>query len=280
MGRMDVMVAPFLPMQGALHFFDRPRLWYMLALPIVVSSALTIPLLFLFFDRLLEAQTRHFEGRFHLPEWVAWPVGFVVTLAEVAALNMIVFMILFGQVQSKIFRDVLEERGIMTCLEAEWEAEDAPRRVTEVCCSGDVRENSPCRNLMHSLLFLLARLALLILTMPLHGLPIFGQIFWLACNGWLHTWQLTSDFMVMARDRRSCSRQWDFVKENFSSYAAFGSVSMACELVPFIGPIIFYASNACGAAFLCERFFSETHHKKSGMNWVKKSGLSEGLLRR
>lgn len=40
-----------------------------------------------------------------------------------------------------------------------------------------------------------------------------------------------------------------------ASFFGFGAAAMALELIPFVGPWVFFASNACGAACLAEQLF-------------------------
>lgn len=70
----------------------------------------------------------------------------------------------------------------------------------------------------------------MLLTLPLHGIPVLGQVAWVFLNGWIYAWELENEFMVFARERRSCGQQWRFVKQRFGSFATFGATAVALEL--------------------------------------------------
>ncbi|CAE8634352.1 unnamed protein product [Polarella glacialis] len=118
--------------------------------------------------------------------------------------------------------------------------------------------------------FLLIRLPLMILTLPVHAIPVLGTIAWLLANGWLYAWELEAEFMVMSEKRHRCGQQWQYVQQRFRAFAGFGSVAMALELIPFLGPWLFFASNACGAALLAEQIFRESH-TFDGTAWHRKT---------
>eukprot|EP00927_Polykrikos_kofoidii_P060947 TRINITY_DN55845_c0_g1_i1.p1 TRINITY_DN55845_c0_g1~~TRINITY_DN55845_c0_g1_i1.p1 ORF type:complete len:274 (-),score=31.66 TRINITY_DN55845_c0_g1_i1:39-860(-) len=271
----SILLSALYPLRGALYFLPRCRLWGMVACPILVSLVVTIASLIFFFARLLVPEVHFLQDYFDWPSWVSWPIGVLFGVAGVAVVNGIVFLILFGQVQSQILREVLEDVGIMDCLRREMG--NIPKRAHEVCCCADVRENSICRDLGHTIQFLVARLVLMLVTLPLNSMPIAGQIAWIAANGWLYAWELTAEFMVMAFGKRSCSEQWGFVKQRFGFYMGFGMMAMALELVPFVGPIIFYGSNACGGALLCKHFFSK-YYEDTGEGWERRPSLETRLL--
>lgn len=236
---------------GAAHFFERPDLWRKVVLPILttlISTTLSLSLLLTF---ALKPQARLFINRYHVWPWASWLTAVLLVLAEVAIINMIVFLVLFGCVQSQLLRAVLEERGVLPKIRQERNLQELP----EACC---------CVDLTHTVAFLLARLPLMIITLPLHGFPIFGQVAWCFLNGWLYAWELTAEFMVMYEDRHGCGRQWAFVRQRLATYLCFGAGAMGLELIPFLGPWIFFATNACGAGYMLEGVFEETHRKVNG----------------
>ncbi|CAE7235064.1 unnamed protein product [Symbiodinium pilosum] len=246
-----------LPLAGIGVFLARPTLWKEVVCPLVVSVISTLVSLIVLFGAALRPQA---DALVHAgwPGWVAWISGVLLVLAEVAVINIILMLVLFGCVQSKIIRAVLQEKGIMDQLRTEFAQRG--KELPEANC---------LRDLGHNLLFLLGRLPLMILTLPLHGVPVLGQVAWVMLNGWIYAWELEAEFLVFARERHRCHEQWRFVSKRFGAFAGFGSTAMALELIPFVGPWIFFASNACGAALLAEIFFKETHMHSNGA-WTAK----------
>ena len=47
--------------------------------------------------------------------------------------------------------------------------------------------------------------------------------------------------------------------------------------IPILGPWIFFASNACGAALLAQEFFKETH-QWDGSGWKPKCNLQSAAV--
>mmetsp|Transcript_8929 Transcript_8929/g.27727 ORF Transcript_8929/g.27727 Transcript_8929/m.27727 type:complete len:274 (-) Transcript_8929:228-1049(-) len=235
-----------LHLRGLLHFVGDPQLWRKMIAPICVTLFSTLASFTLLISFALKPQVRLFDDRWGWPSWVAWPVAVLLVLAEGAVVNMVLFLVLFGCTQSQLLRAVLEERGVLPRIRAERGEEELP----EALC---------CRDVAHSLVFLSARLPLMLVTLPLHGFPVLGQIAWCLLNGWLYSWELLAEFMVMYEERHGCGEQWLFVRRRFASFTYFGAVAMGLELIPFAGPWIFFASNACGAAYLAEVIFKERH---------------------
>mmetsp|Transcript_7048 Transcript_7048/g.21392 ORF Transcript_7048/g.21392 Transcript_7048/m.21392 type:complete len:258 (+) Transcript_7048:55-828(+) len=248
---------------GIFHFLERPVLWKKVLCPVLVTIVSTLLSLGLLFALAFTPQARLLIDRCHWPGWVAWPTAALLVLTEVSLVNLTVFLVLFGCTQSQIFRAVLEERGVLPKIRQERNLEELP----EAYC---------CRDFSHSIAFLLARLPLLILTLPLNGLPVLGQVAWCFLNGWLYAWELTAEFMVMYEDRHHCGAQWSFVRQRFTSYLCFGAAAMGLELIPFIGPWVFFATNACGAAYLAEAIFAEKHARVDGA-WEIIGGAPESV---
>merc|ERR1712039_818942 len=103
--------------------------------------------------------------------------------------------------------------------------------------------------------FLMVRIPLLLISLPLLGLPLVGDLAWPMFNGCLYAWELTDNFLPLIQATNCCS-QYEHVKRNFGSYFAFGFVAMLLELVPFIN-LAFVAGNAYGAALLFISFLDD-----------------------
>lgn len=230
----------------------RPTLWTKIVFPIIVNlltTAISLACLFGFF---MVPQANYIQDHWHWPNWLAWACTILFLLAICALINMVIFLLLFGFAQSQLLRSVLQERGVLQSITEE---------------HGTVHELNCCRDLAHQFLFLLIRLPLLIVTLPLHSFPVVGSIVWCVLNGWLYTWSLTSEYIVMADPTaHSLRSQWPVVRNHFGMFTSFGATAMGLELIPLVGPWLFFATNSCGAGFLCARLYSESH-KHDGTSW-------------
>jgi len=229
--------------RGLLVFLASPGLWPKVVCPILISLVSTLLSLSFLLGFAYRPQAEALIGC-GMPSWVAWPTALLMVLLEVGLVNLIVLLVLFGQVQSQIFLRVLEKRGVLAKLHARRGANELP-------------EQSCHRDACHSIAFLFVRLPLLLLTLPLNGIPVLGQVAWVGLNGWLYAWELEANFLVMFQEHYYCGEQLEFVRERFGAFASFGAAAMGLELIPFLGPWVFFASNACGAALLAERFYQE-----------------------
>jgi len=237
------------------------KLWKHVVMPIVVTTASTILSFTLLMGVWFEHQSHLLENA-GCPGWLAWLSSVLMVIAEVALINLIIMLVLFGCVQSNIIRAVLEEKGILQVLQDE-------NRLR----GRDLPEPNCCRDCGHQILFLLVRLPLLLVTLPLNAIPVLGQVAWVLLNGWLYCWELQNEFIIMSRELHRCDEQMRFVCDRRGAFFGFGSTAMALELIPIAGPWIFFASNACGAALLAEVFFKE-QYEFNGRTWAPKSIVS------
>lgn len=241
-GGVHAACAAYYTVHGMCSFLKRPHLWVKIICPILVTLLSTIVSLLALFEWTFKPQVELLM-KWNLEEWVSSICATLCVLIEVGLINLIILLVLFGSVQSDIFRSILAEKGIM---------QDIARMH-----GGELPEQNCIKGVCHSLGFLVLRLPLLILTLPLHMLPVVGSIAWVLINGWLYAWEMEAEFMVMLDKRLTCARQWHFVKLHFCAFFSFGAAAMGLELIPFLGPWIFFASNACGGALLAERFYLE-----------------------
>ncbi|CAJ1367841.1 unnamed protein product [Effrenium voratum] len=249
--------AAVLPISGIAAFFRRPHLWKQAICPLIVCVISTVVSLIGLFSFGFHPQAEYFMS-IGWPEWSARIASFLLVFAEAALVNIILMVVLFGCVQSNIQRTILEEKGIMQTLRAEC----AER-------GQDLPQPTCCRDTGHTLLFLLGRIPLMILTLPLHTIPVLGQVAWVLVNGWLYAWELLAEFMVYSEERHGCAPQRRFVCARLGAFVGFGAVAMVIELIPFVGPWLFFVTNGCGAALLAEKFFREKHTNQ-GTSWSPK----------
>lgn len=228
-----------LPIVGAAKFLVRPYLWPQLIIPYLVSLVATILFLLLLFGFALHPQVQ-FLDQLGTPSWASYAIGIVLVLLETGILTLWIFVVLFGNVQYVITRRALEELGVIDRISANHNI----RVLKELPCA---------MSAVHSCQFFMGRVPLMLLTLPLHSVPVIGQCAWQLCNGWLHAWELLSEFLPLV-NLRSCGEQAGHVRQHFCTYASFGFLAMLFEMIPFVN-IIFIAGNAYGAALLFESLY-------------------------
>lgn len=245
----EAACAAYYTVHGMCSFFKRPYLWKKIICPVLVTSLSTLVSLVALFVLTFKSQAELLV-KWGWPEWLSSIGATFCVLVEVGLINLVILLVLFSSVQSEIFRAILAEKGILQ--------EIAEER------GGELPEQNCLRDVCHSLGFLVLRLPLMILTLPLCLVPAAGEIAFVFLNGWLYAWEMEAEFMVMLDQRLSCSRQWHFVKRRFCAFFSFGAAAMSLELIPFLGPWVFFATNACGAALLAERFYLEKKRAGEG----------------
>lgn len=218
------------------HFVTHPRLWKPLVLPFILSLLVSIAF-FVLFSSTFGWQKEYFVSK----GWPTWASALGVVLlipVETATCSLLIFLVLFGNLQTDITHKTLDDLGITETLKEKYGVEDLP----ELSC---------CRSLGHTLVFLAARIPLLILTVPFNAIPVIGTIMWNLINGWLYSWELVGEFLPMIRLVRIREQWKGNVEPNFCAHMLFGFVAMLLEEIPFL-TVIFMGVNACSAAFLLQ----------------------------
>lgn len=225
-----------MPVAGLCGFLVRPALWRHVMIPFFFTLVILIISLVVLFGGALAPQV-HLLEHWGWASWVSWLTATIAVLIESSLVSLIVFLVFFGCMQPNITYAVLEERGVLERMRQELGVEEIP----ELSCF---------RGLNHAILFLVGRLPILIVSLPLLLVPVLGQIAFPALNGWLYAWELQGDFLPIL-GRKRCGQQLAHVRQHCGAYASFGFIAMLLELVPVVN-ILFLAGNAVGAAFFFE----------------------------
>lgn len=234
-------------------------MWQKLVWPILVNIVTTITSLYFLFSFVYDPLVELIRTDWGWYGFVAKPGTIFFLIAVGALFNTVIFFLLFAIAQAQLLRAVLGSLGILDQIRRDHG--DKPAFVV--------------KDSLHQFRFLLVRVPLMIVTLPLHLLFPVGTFAWCVINGWLYTWGMTYEFMLLT-GRRGW-KQWDLVQKHFGLFLSFGGAALLLELIPLLGDWIFFLSNACGAGYVCRLMFYDTHYHDSD-GWHSRSvDIEEGV---
>jgi len=240
------------PLRGLIGFVESPELYKELVIPFVASILFVFLSLGLLFEFSYEPQVDDLPANF--PHWVRCTTAAIAVIFEAMILTLVMFAILFAQVQDRITKAALRKIGTDEKLSSKY----GVNQLEDMSCICSIS---------HSLLFLCARLPLMLATLPLLSYPVVGEIAWPLANGWLYAWELLGEILPYI-GRKACKEQGQHVVQHRWAYFSFGFAAMCLELIPFVG-IIFMAGNAYGAAILYDKFIDEDMKHESNRILLK-----------
>ncbi|KAI8327689.1 hypothetical protein BC941DRAFT_446496 [Chlamydoabsidia padenii] len=222
------------PVQGIFYFIAHPQLWTKTLCPFILTLIFGVVSLVLCFVFLLPLQA-HALINAHCPTWLAWLVSVVFVLLESAIIDVIFFAILVPIYQDALFDATLKARGMSRMFETR-----VPVSGLTLCCRGIGS------GLVFVWVLVLAQIFVLIITAPLHLVPVVGTA--LACyiNGWPACWGALIHYDLEFRGF-SIAESRRYAWQHREEYCAFGVVAVALELVPLFN-LIFMWTNIVGAA--------------------------------
>lgn len=236
-----------LPIRGIFTFLSTRKLWNEVLVPVILMMLASILVLVLMFVFAYKPQKDYLEsGRGWEATHATLAAIFLVLLyTSLGTLAMIAAF--FGQVQENITAKLLQERQIASAL-----CQDFDMTSAAGCCeaAGDC-----ARGLGRNLAFLVFRLIILILLLPVQAVPVIGTVLYCALNGWIYTWDQIGVFLAPLGYTTFCEQK-NFACKNSQTFMLYGGVAFALELLPVVG-ILFMFSNACGNCFLLEGFYQE-----------------------
>jgi hypothetical protein len=148
-------------------------LWLKTLCPFLLTLIFGILSLVLSFVYLLPLQA-HALINANCPVWLAWTVSVIFVLLESAVFDLLLFAILLPLFQDMLFDATLKARGLDRMFE------------TRVAVSG---LRLCCRGISSGLalvwLLILAQIFILIITAPLHLIPVAGTFIACYINGWV-----------------------------------------------------------------------------------------------
>ncbi|KAG0251508.1 hypothetical protein DFQ27_008715, partial [Actinomortierella ambigua] len=157
-------------------------------------------------------------------------VSVIFVLLEIALLIILFYLIVLPIYQDALFDRVLRLRGFAHVIER-----------------GEGSDVAKCLRGVHGgLVVVFFQILVLIITLPVNVIPVFGQILFAVLNGWVFTFACRFHYN---NDIRNISIS-DGRREawaNRKSYTSFGSVAVGLEMVPFAN-LIFMWTNIVGCA--------------------------------
>lgn len=216
------------PLRGILYFTTHPRLWLTVFCGILLALAFSITSTVLLFVFALRPQAEGLAST-ALPEWLAWIMAVILVLVEIFASSILFVAIALPVLADELFDLVFVAAGVPA-------GEGS-------CARGCWMGLAHAGVWVAYLVF--ARLAILIITAPLHLLPVVGTVLFLFINGYFAAWNQHLHWF----DLRDCgfSSGKQFVRNNRGAYASCGAIMVLLEMIPGIG-ILFMFTNIVGAA--------------------------------
>jgi len=167
------------------------------------------------------------------PVWLAWTVSVIFCLLEAGVITIIFYLIITPIWQDALFDEVLKLKGLGYVLEKR-------KTTSEGCCRGF------CSGISVMYTIVVVQIIALIITMPLHAIPLFGTLIYCYINGWVMAWGHQIHYHVEIKEW-SVKQSLKFAWKNRGDYSMFGFVAVALELIP-IANLIFLWTNVVGAA--------------------------------
>ncbi|ORZ34157.1 hypothetical protein BCR44DRAFT_1514141 [Catenaria anguillulae PL171] len=229
------MLSTTYAIQGFLFFLAHPSLWLAALCPfllvIVCSIASTLAVFIVLypgFSILLVKQAQWAPG------W-AWTLGFFVALVLSALVSLILFAALPPAYLDVVFRKTLLLRG--------GPAADLLRRQA----NGDDKVGASCAQNCGACIkvSIFIRIAIAILTFPIHAVPVLGTFAWIYLNGACMMWEYHQSWFDLYNV--GYIKQKAYIKTNWSQYWQAGMLAQALEMIPLFN-WLFCWSNAVGAA--------------------------------
>ncbi|KAI8090804.1 hypothetical protein BDF21DRAFT_412201 [Thamnidium elegans] len=222
------------PVAGIVYFIAHPQLWVKTLCPFLLTLIFGILSLVLSFVYLLPLQA-HALIEVNCPVWLAWTVSVIFVLLESAVFDLIFFAILLPIFQDALFDATLKSRGL-------------ERMFTNRVQVGNLR--MCCRGISSGLalvwLLILAQILILIITAPLHLIPVVGTFIACYINGWISCWGHHLHYDIEFRGF-SVSDSRSYAWRHKTEYCNFGVVAVALEIIPLFN-LIFMWTNVVGAA--------------------------------
>ena len=213
--------------QGILYYLVHPRLWVITFCPLLMSIVVGLVSVITLFSVGLWPQARGLASA-GVPDGLAWFLAFILVLVEIFLVTLIYSVAVVPCYMDAVFAEVLKQRGHRDLVENEARHAGCARVCTS-CCRVSV----------------LLRLAVLVLTLPLHLIPIVGTIAWVWLNGYILAWEYHLYYFELKS--YVYAEQKALVARRKLQYTSFGMQAMVLEMVPLVG-FVFLFTNTVGAA--------------------------------
>ncbi|KAI8640859.1 hypothetical protein BD408DRAFT_389903 [Parasitella parasitica] len=222
------------PVAGIVYFASHPQLWIKALCPFLLTLIFGIVSLVLSFVYLLPLQA-HALIVAKCPVWLAWIVSVIFVLLESAVFDLIFFAVFLAFMQDALFDATLKARGLERMF-----TNRVPVSGMRLCCRGIYS------GLALLWVLVVAQVFVLIITAPLHLIPVIGTFIACYINGWVACWGHHLHYDIEFRGF-SVSDSRSFAWRHRAVYCNFGAVAVALELVPLFN-LLFMWTNVVGAA--------------------------------
>ncbi|KAI8885157.1 hypothetical protein K501DRAFT_284472 [Backusella circina FSU 941] len=222
------------PVKGITFFLTHPQLWLKTLCPFLLTLIAGILSLVLSFVYLLPLQA-HALINARCPVWLAWLVSVIFVLLESAVFDLLFFAIVVPFFQDALFDATLRAAGLERMFKTR-----VPVSGLKLCCRGI------SSGISLVWLLVLAQIIILIITAPLHLIPVLGTFVACYINGWIACWGHHIHYDLEFRGF-SVGDSRAFAWRHRSAYCNFGTVAVALEIVPLFN-LLFMWTNVVGAA--------------------------------
>uniref|UniRef100_A0A1D1YQD9 Regulator of rDNA transcription protein 8 n=1 Tax=Anthurium amnicola TaxID=1678845 RepID=A0A1D1YQD9_9ARAE len=226
------------PIKGIFYFFSNWILIRRIICVLFLTLIVAILALGLTFSFLLSLQA-HALIVAGCPVWLAWTVSVIFCLLEAVVFTIIFYLIITPLWQDALFDEVLRLKGLGYVL-------DKQKTTSELtlCCRGLCSGLSLALASIYAIV--IVQIIALLITMPLHAIPIVGTIIYCYINGWVLAWGHQIHYHTEIKEW-TVKQSLNFAWKNREDYSTFGFVAVALELIP-IANFIFFWTNVVGAA--------------------------------
>ncbi|KAJ3050105.1 hypothetical protein HK097_008910 [Rhizophlyctis rosea] len=223
------------PPRGILYFLIRPSLWGRVICPFILTLLLGLIILILSMVYLLPLQARAVIAA-GCPPWAAWLTMVIITILESAIITLLMFALIIPIYQDSLFDAVLRSRGLGYLV-------DRKRSLSQ---HGLVIWGGAAAGVVWAVVYVFFQILVLLITLPLHAIPILGTMLYCFINGWVLCWGLLLHWDIEFLDL-SISESRRRAKSRKTEYFQFGVVATALEIIP-LANLLFTWTNVVAAA--------------------------------
>ncbi|CAG8615366.1 1361_t:CDS:2 [Ambispora gerdemannii] len=263
------------PLQGVYYFLTNwslvRRIICVLFLTLVVAL-LAFGLSFAFLLR-LQAIGLSDVG---VPAWLSWILSVILCIIESAVFTLVFYLIATPIWQDALFDQVLRLKGLSRVLD------ERERNVSDLtlCCRGFSAGLTLVVFQIYTLI--IVETFMIILTLPLHLIPVLGTFLYCYVNGWVLAWGHQLHYHLEIK-QWTLSQSRKFAWQQRDDFLMFGTVAVALEMIP-IANFLFVWTNVVGAALwtadviIDEQKRSGTSDADSRRGLNSSSGVGSGYV--
>ncbi|KAL3657550.1 hypothetical protein V7S43_017517 [Phytophthora oleae] len=242
---------PFYALKGVTYFIGHPHLWKQAAFPLLLTLAFSILSVFLLFAWTLRPQENWMAEK-GLPSVLSWIFAVIFVIVEIFLVTLLYAFLVLEYFKDKIFAYVLRDKGYTALVDRDTQ-ESAVVRV----CTSFFRLDA------------IFHVILLIISLPLHLIPVIGSIVY----AWLHSTFMAWESHLYYFDLKGLGfkQQQHWISQRKFQYSSFGFQMLLLQMIPLVGPLFIF-SNTCGAALLAIKM-----EREGGDKWVDEDD-DEALL--